>query len=78
MELQNISEVNNFYKNMNSDKHMKLYNIFNDNSEKYNDGILKKHFFNSQGYGELAFSWNWYLLVNEMNLNFNFFGDWSI
>jgi hypothetical protein len=57
---------------MNKHKHVQLYNIFNDNSEKYNNGFLKKHFLNSQGYGELAFSWNWYLLINEMDTNFKF------
>lgn len=72
MSLQNLNEVINFYKNMNKDTHKQIYNIFKFNVENYNNGILRKQFENSEGFGELPFSWNWYLLVNNMSSNFKF------
>lgn len=72
MEFESLIKIINFYNNMNKNKHIQIYNTFNYNVENYNNGILKKHFENSIGYGELAFAWNWYLLVNEMNTNFKF------
>jgi hypothetical protein len=72
MSFNSLTEVINFYENMNKDKHAYIYNTFKHNVENYNNGILKKHFYNSLGYGELSFSWHWYLIVNEMEQNFKF------
>jgi len=72
MSLQNLNEVINFYKDMNKNTHMQLYNIFKYNAENYNNGILREQFENCEGFGELPFSWNLYLLVNEMPSSFKF------
>jgi len=70
--LQNIDEVITFYKDTTYSTNSKIYNIFNYNSEKYNDGILKKQYDSCLGFGDLCFSWNWYLLVKDMPSNFKF------
>jgi hypothetical protein len=72
MDLKTLDEVIIFYKDDNKNKHTQIYNIFKTNAENYNDGILMKQFNNCIGYGELPFSWHWYLLVNEMSSNFTF------
>jgi hypothetical protein len=39
---------------------------------EYNNGILSTQFFNTEGFGEIPFFWNWFLLVNKMPNNFKF------
>jgi len=72
MTLENLDEVIAFCKDMNKTKYMELYNIFKCNAENYKDGVLNNQFYGCLGFGELAFSWHWYLLVNEMPSNFKF------
>jgi hypothetical protein len=66
----NIKEVIDFYKKNNYDKNHIIYNVFFENLSKL--PILYEHFNITQGYGELPFSWNWNLILQEMSNNFNF------
>lgn len=66
----NIEEVIDFYKEKNYDKNHNIYNAFFENLTKL--PILYEHFNKTQGYGELPFSWNWNLILQEMSNNFNF------
>jgi hypothetical protein len=34
--------------------------------------VFFEHFENTEGFGELPFSWNWYLILQEMPAEFNF------
>jgi hypothetical protein len=70
----NLEEVITMYKdtNTNKNKHMNIYNIFKTNAENYKNGVLNKQFNDCVGCGEIPFSWNWYLLVNDMSSNFKF------
>lgn len=45
---------------------------FMKNIETFQDGILYDQYNRTIGYGEYAFSWNWYLLVQNMPSNFKF------
>jgi hypothetical protein len=72
MNLQTLDEVIHFYKDMNKNTHMQIYNTFYHNAKNYNNGVLEEQFYNCLGFGELPFSWHWYLLVNEMPSNFKF------
>jgi hypothetical protein len=72
MNLDTLDEVVLFCKNINKYTYKQIYNIFNSNAENYKNSILKKQFNNSDGFGELSFSWHWYLLVNEMPSTFKF------
>ena len=72
MNFKNLNEVISFYKDMNKDTHMQIYNIFKNNAQYFNDGILEKQYKNCSGFGDLGFSWHWYLLVNDMPSNFKF------
>ncbi len=51
-------------------QHKRIFEEFTQNAT--NDDRLRDQFYNCEGFGELAFSWNWYLLVNAMNSNFSF------
>lgn len=66
----NIKEVIDFYKENNYNKNHIIYNSFFENLSKL--PILREHFNITQGYGELPFSWNWNLILQEMSNNFNF------
>jgi hypothetical protein len=72
MHLESLDEVVMYYQNMNEGTHKEIYDIFKHNAENYNGGILNSQFANSPGFGELSFSWHWYLLVKEMSSNFKF------
>ena len=73
-DMNNLENVITFYENEknNFDRHKIIYDKFNYNVIKYNNGILQKHFLKLLGCGELPFYWSWYLLVNKMENNFNF------
>ena len=49
-----------------------LYEYFKLNSFHFENGLLKKQFLSTPGYGEMAFSWNWHLLVKDMPTSFRF------
>jgi hypothetical protein len=72
MSLQTLDEVTAFYKNMDENTHTEIYNVFHSNAKNYNGGILNNQFNNCLGFGELSFSWHWYLLVKNMPSNFTF------
>jgi hypothetical protein len=72
MLLTSLKEASLYYQNMNEGTHKQIYDIFKHNAENYRGGILNKQFESSLGFGELPFSWHWYLLVNEMSSNFKF------
>ena len=65
-----VEEVLEFYKKNSSDKNHVIYNEFNKNVS--NMQIFQNHFNCTQGYGELPFSWNWYLLIKSLENNINF------
>jgi len=66
----NIKEVIDFYKENEYNKNHIIYDIFFKNLTKL--PILYEHFNKTQGFGELSFSWNWNLILQEMSNNFNF------
>ena len=70
--MEYINQVSDFYKVDLENKHQILYESFQKNAEKFNQGILSKQFSETHGFGELAFSWSWYLIVNDMPNNFKF------
>ena len=72
MLLTSLKEASLYYQHMNEGTHKQIYDIFKHNADNYRGGILNKQFESSPGFGELAFSWHWYLLVNEMSSNFKF------
>ena len=70
--MNTLEEVISFYKTDVVNKDEIIYNNFENSSQNFNNGILLNQFTNTPGFGEVAFSWNWYLLVNEMKNNFKF------
>jgi hypothetical protein len=69
-----IENVVDFYKS-NSDMHTihkTIYKTFENNAIEYNNNILLLQYVNTPGFGYIAFSWNWYLLVNSMPSQFTF------
>jgi SAM-dependent methyltransferase len=72
MQLNDLDEVVTFYKEMKEQTHEEIYKNFYSNAEHFNEGILKTQFNHCLGFGELAFSWNWYLLVKKMSPSFKF------
>ena len=74
MECDSIMQVADFYNHNNDSlhKHKTLYESFHKNAENFNNRILETQFNNTPGFGELAFSWNWYLIVKDMPANFKF------
>lgn len=68
-----LQEVVAYYKNTNDpDKHKVLYETFERLASSYKDGLLANHSSEVEGFGELSFHWNWYLLVNIMPADFKF------
>jgi hypothetical protein len=65
-----IEEVIEFYKNTLYDKNHIIYNEFNKNLQ--DKPIFYEHFNKTQGYGELPFSWNWYLIIQSIKNDFKF------
>jgi len=73
-DFNDIENVVDFYKN-NSDMytvHKTIYETFEKNAVEYNNNILLIQYTNTPGFGYLAFSWNWYLLVKSMPSQFSF------
>ena len=68
--MENINEVIEFYKQDITDKHKTIYDYFTD--KIINNFILLNQYNSTPGFGEIAFSWNWYLLVKDMPENFKF------
>lgn len=65
-----LEEVINYYKNDNDNKNEIIYKTFEENTK--NDIELCNSFNVTDGYGELAFSWNWKLLIDSMPNTFKF------
>jgi hypothetical protein len=70
MEFHTLEKVVEFYKTGNSDRNKIIYTTF----EKHvkDNLILEKQHNGTPGFGELAFSWNWNLLVKSMPKDFTF------
>jgi len=68
--MQTLEEVIDFYKCDNPNKNKIVYTSF-ENHVKGNP-ILEKQHNDTPGFGELAFSWNWNLLVKSMPQDFTF------
>jgi hypothetical protein len=65
-----FQEVVDFYKKNDHNKNHIIYNQFKENLNKL--PIFFDHFNKTQGFGELPFSWNWYIILKEMPSNFKF------
>ena len=68
--MQELSEVIDFYKNDNIDKNKIIYQTFEKNIKEY--PALEKQHDDTPGFGELSFSWSWFLLVKSMPSTFTF------
>jgi len=68
--MENLNEVIEFYKQQDDNKHKKIYESFKEHVN--NNSILINQFNNTHGFGEIPFSWNWYLLVKDVPENFIF------
>jgi hypothetical protein len=76
-KVNSLAEVVDFYKSKiyNPTRRIRpvnMYNKFKTNASLYEKGILEKQFSSCEGPGELAFSWNWKVLVQEMPKEFTF------
>jgi hypothetical protein len=69
MYFSTINEVILLFKE-DEKKYEIIYKEFEKNANS--NTIIKNQFINCDGFGELAFSWNWYLLVNDMPTDFSF------
>jgi hypothetical protein len=65
-----LEEVIEFYKTDNPNKNKIVYTTFENNVK--NISILEKQHNDTPGFGELSFSWSWYLLVKSMPQDFTF------
>ena len=65
-----LQEVIEFYKTDNPNKNKIVYTTFENNVK--NISILEKQHNDTPGFGELSFSWSWYLLVKSMPQDFTF------
>jgi hypothetical protein len=70
--MESLREVVDFYKKNIEPlrKHKAIYEQFHVNAHR--NSALHKHFSVTQGFGELPFSWSWYLLVNDLPTKFKF------
>jgi len=70
--MESLTDVIEFYKKdmADLDKHKAIYETFHVNAER--NPVLDKHYSVTEGFGELAFSWSWYLLVKAMPTQFKF------
>lgn len=66
-----IKEVENYYKKGDSNRHEVIYRAFDKNISELNPELTNA-FNAAEGFGELAFCWNWYLLVDAMPSTFKF------
>jgi hypothetical protein len=72
-EMLTLQEAVTYYKNSQDPaKHKVLYEAFAKNASSYKNGVLANHSSEVEGFGELSFHWNWYLLVNIMPADFKF------
>jgi len=70
-KMNTLAEAIEYYKSDSSkDKHKVLYQTFEKNASE--NHYLKKQYSIVSGFGELAFSWNWFLLVQSMPDSFDF------
>jgi hypothetical protein len=68
-----LQEVVAYYTHGNAtEKHKVLYETFERHASSYKNGLLANHSSEVEGFGELSFHWNWYLLVNIMPTDFKF------
>jgi hypothetical protein len=65
-----LDEVTKYYLEDIDNKHEVIYKNFDANTRLNSD--LSKAFFSADGFGELAFCWNWKLVINSMPSSFNF------
>ena len=65
-----LEQVINFYKTDNPDKNKIIYQTFEKNIKGI--PILEKQHDDTPGFGELSFSWSWFLLVKSMPQDFTF------
>jgi hypothetical protein len=70
MQFNTLQEVIEFYKTDNPNKNKIVYTTFENNVK--NISILEKQHNDTPGFGELSFSWSWYLLVKSMPQDFTF------
>jgi hypothetical protein len=68
--MENLNEIIEFYKEENTNKHKIIYDCFTDNVNR--NSILLNQYNRTPGFGEVAFSWNWYLLIKDMPESFRF------
>lgn len=66
-----LQEVVNFYRTNQINKHEIIYKEFEKNVNEKNVPLYKS-FNDAEGFGELAFCWNWELLVKVVPDNFTF------
>ena len=66
----NIQDVIDYYKKDEDNKNIIIYEEFKNNLQKI--PIFYQHFSNTNGFGELPFSWNWYIILQEMPEEFKF------
>jgi hypothetical protein len=70
--MNTIEEVIEYYKSVGQDKHKFIYHTFNDKATIYDNSVLLNHYNMTEGFGETAFSWNWYLLIKSLPDTFKF------
>ena len=66
----NIQEVIEFYKKDDDNKNHVIYEEFKNNLQQV--PLFYEHFSKTEGFGELPFSWNWYIILKEMPDEFKF------
>jgi hypothetical protein len=67
---QSIEEVTNSYRPEDPSCHRRIYETFRRNLDVV--PVLKDSFQRCDGFGELPFAWNWFLLVKDMPDKFKF------
>jgi hypothetical protein len=70
--MNTLEDVIELYKIDYDGKHRIIYDCFKNNAVNYENGLLRTHYEKTDGFGELAFYWNWLLLVKSMPDHFKF------
>lgn len=70
--MNTLDDVIELYNIEHDTKHKIIYDCFKNNASIYDNGLLSNHYDKTDGFGELAFYWNWLLLVKSMPDHFNF------
>jgi hypothetical protein len=65
-----LKDVVKFYREGGSDKHKILYEYFESKAKEIK--LLDEQFLACEGFGELAFSYHWYLLIKSLHTNAKF------